>query len=85
MTLAYDHPVNYYAGMTTMIHGTPASTDLGWEIDLGLNYEIMEGLTYSLAAGVLFTGDSFDYEEWSGTHEKWGPIWTVNNNLIYEF
>ena len=35
--------------------------DLGWEIDLGLNYEIMEGLTYTFAAGVLFTGDSFDY------------------------
>ena len=45
----------------------------------------MEGLTYSLAAGVLFTGDSFDYVGAGGTHEDWGPIWSVNNTLMYKF
>ena len=44
----------------------------------------MEGLTYSLATGVLFTGESFDYDI-GGVKQEWGPIWTVNNNLIYEF
>jgi hypothetical protein len=82
---AYDHPVNYYAGYAKYDMWYDTSKDLGWEVDLGLNYEIMEGLTYSLAAGVLFPGRSFDYIGDGGTHEKWGPIWTVNNNLIYEF
>ncbi|MBN2225285.1 MAG: hypothetical protein JW765_11450 [Deltaproteobacteria bacterium] len=81
----YYHPVNYYLGNNTYNSWYTDSTDLGWEIDLGLSYEIMEGLTYSLTTGVLFTGDSFDYEGAGGTHENWGPIWTVNNNLIYEF
>jgi hypothetical protein len=82
----YVHPVNYYAAGGWSFDCWYASThDLGWEIDLGLSYEIMEGLTYSLAAGVLLPGKSFDYEGVMGTHEKWGPIWTVNNNLIYEF
>ena len=60
------------------------SMDLGWEIDLGVKYVIMEGLTYTLAGGVLFTGDSFDYNI-GGTHQEWGPIWMVNNVLTYEF
>jgi hypothetical protein len=80
---SYMHPVNYYSNNYTSWYAS--KTDLGWEIDLGMNYEIMEGLTYSLAAGVLFTGDSFDYVGVGGTHENWGPMWTVNNNLIYEF
>ncbi len=82
---AYDHPVNYYLGWNSFDSWYGRSHDLGWEIDLGLSYEIMEGLTYSLAAGVLFPGKSFDYVGVGATHEKWGPIWTVNNNLIYEF
>jgi hypothetical protein len=79
----YGHPVNYYAGYGKY---TPwnDSTDLGWEIDLGAKYQIMEGLTYSLAAGVLFTGDSFDYTIGGARHD-WGPIWMVNNTLTYEF
>ncbi|MBN2225286.1 MAG: hypothetical protein JW765_11455 [Deltaproteobacteria bacterium] len=88
LTSAYDHPVNYYAGLGKYNQWYNSATDLGWEIDLGLSYEIMEGLSYTLAAGVLFTGDSFDYVGDPGganTHESWGPIWTVNNNLIYEF
>jgi len=80
---AYDHPVNYYVGGGTYNPWYASSHDLGWEVDLGMSYEIMEGLTYSLAAGVLFPGKSFDYV--GDGHEKWGPIWTVNNNLIYEF
>jgi hypothetical protein len=79
----YNHPANYYTG--GYISWYDSTHDLGWEVDLGLSYEIMEGLTYSLAAGVLFPGDSFDYSGAGATHEKWGPIWTVNNNLIYEF
>jgi hypothetical protein len=81
---AYIHPVRYYSdGGYFSWYGS--STDLGWEVDLGLSYEVMEGLTYTLATGVLFTGDSFDYRGAGDTHENWGPIWTVNNNLIYEF
>jgi hypothetical protein len=81
----YEHPVNFYAGWGTHISWYGSSHDLGWEVDLGLSYEIMEGLTYTFAGGVLFPGDSFDYLGVNNTHEKWGPIWTVNNNLIYEF
>ncbi len=78
----YGHPVSYYGnGYTPFGY---ASTDLGWEVDFGLSYEIMEGLTYSLATGVLFTGESFDYLG-GGVKQEWGPMWTVNNNLIYEF
>ncbi len=78
----YGHPVGYYG--TVYAPFGYASTELGWEIDFGLSYEIMEGLTYSLATGVLFTGESFDYNI-GGVKQEWGPIWTVNNNLIYEF
>jgi hypothetical protein len=78
----YGHPVGYYGDAYAPFGYR--STDLGWEIDFGLSYEIMEGLTYSLATGVLFTGESFDYDLGAGK-EEWGPIWTVNNNLIYEF
>ena len=55
------------------------------EIDLGLSYESMEGLTYTFAGGVLLTGDSFDYVGDGKTHENWGPIWMINNELKYEF
>jgi hypothetical protein len=79
----YYHPATYYRASFNSWYAE--STDLGWEIDLGLSYEIMEGLTYTFAGGVLFPGDSFDYVGVGNTHEKWGPIWTVNNNLIYEF
>lgn len=64
------------------------STDLGWEFDLGLSWRIMEGLTFSCDAGVLLTGDSFDYAKWNGTsfeREEWGPIWRIVNTLTYEF
>ena len=64
------------------------STDLGWEFDLGFSWQIMEGLTFSCDAGVLLTGDSFDYARWNGTsfvREEWGPIWRVVNSLTYEF
>lgn len=83
---AYRHPINAWGtanGYT--IQSWKASDDLGWEIDLGASYEIMEGLTYSLSAGVLFAGDSFDYVGAGGTHEDWGPIWTVGNTLMYKF
>ena len=83
---AYGHPINAWGTANgNTIRSWKASDDLGWEIDLGASYEIMEGLTYSLAAGVLFTGDSFDYVGAGGTHEDWGPIWTVNNTLVYKF
>ncbi len=46
----------------------------------------MEGLSYSFGAGVLFTGDSFDYvNALTGEREDWGPIWSINNTLMYEF
>ena len=64
------------------------STDLGWEFDLGFSWRILDGLTYSCDAGVLLTGDSFDYAKWNGTsfeREEWGPIWRVVNTLTYEF
>jgi hypothetical protein len=85
LNTSYYHPVNYYftgPGDYTSWYGT--KTDLGWEIDFGLSYKIMEGLTYSLAAGVLLTGDSFD-QNVGGVHEDWGPMWMVNNELMYEF
>ncbi|MBN2223898.1 MAG: hypothetical protein JW765_04400 [Deltaproteobacteria bacterium] len=79
----YSHPVNYYAGGFNSWYDS--TTDLGWEIDLGLKYEIMDGLTYTFAGGVLFTGDSFDYVGLGATHEDWGPIWMINNVLTYDF
>jgi hypothetical protein len=81
---AYGHPVNVWSGANTYT-SWKASDDLGWEIDLGASYEIMEGLTYSLNAGVLLPGDSFDYVGAGGTHEKWGPIWSVGNTVMYKF
>ncbi len=80
------HPVDYYLETSKFLPWHGKSTDLGWEVDLGLNYQIMEGLTYSLAAGVLFPGHSFDYvNNVDGSREHWGPIWTVSNTLLYEF
>jgi hypothetical protein len=78
----YWHPVHYYGTAYTSWYGS--STDLGWEVDLGMKYQIMEGLTYTFAGGVLFTGDSFDYNA-GGVHENWGPIWMINNVLTYDF
>ena len=66
-------PGQLLLGMATYTPWYDSTTDLGWEIDLGLNYEIMEGLTYTLAAGVLFTGDSFDYWEPGGNARELGP------------
>jgi hypothetical protein len=82
----YWHPVDYYVDKDPYTPWYDKSTDLGWEIDLGAKYQIMEGLSYTLSAGVLFPGKSFDYVGENGTsHEKWGPIWMLNNNLTYEF
>jgi len=82
LNTVYDHPVNYYSDSAyNSWYGS--KTDLGWEVDFGLSYEIMEGLTYTLATGVLFTGDSYDYT--SAGHQQWGPMWMVNNELLYEF
>jgi len=81
---AYDHPVSYYTNYYTY-NSWEVSDDLGWEIDLAISYEIMEGLTYSLEGGVLFTGDSFDYEKADGTREDWGQIWSIVNTLEYKF
>ncbi len=83
-TRAYGHPMNYYNPATTYTPWYNGSMDLGWEIDLGVKYVIMEGLTYTFSGGVLFTGDSFDYNV-GGTHQEWGPIWMINNVLTYDF
>lgn len=84
---AYAHPafVNGLVGSGYLYSSWDVSDDLGWEIDFGFSYEIMEGLTYSFAAGVLFTGDSFDYEKADGTRGDWGEIWSISNTLLYEF
>ena len=79
---AYPHPM---AGGNYAYTSWDESTDLGWEIDFGLSYEIMEGLTYTFAAGVLLTGESFDYVDFDGTKESWGPIWSISNVIQYEF
>jgi hypothetical protein len=81
---AYPHPANWYSlyGWNSAV----VSSDLGWEIDFGFSYEIMEGLSYTFGAGVLFTGDSFDYiDPVSATREDWGPIWSISNVLRYSF
>ncbi|MBN1574451.1 MAG: hypothetical protein JW984_14735 [Deltaproteobacteria bacterium] len=80
---AYPHPAARYGNYT--YQSWNADDDLGWEIDFGFSYEIMEGLTYSLSAGVLFTGDSWDYEKADGTRGDWGEIWSITNQLLYEF
>jgi hypothetical protein len=82
---AYGHPMDYYNPAMNYMPWYNGSMDLGWEIDLNTSYKIMEGLTMNIAAGVLFTGDSFDYVGVGGTHEEWGPIWMFNNTLTYEF
>jgi hypothetical protein len=82
-TRPYGHPASNYSALAYAAwYGSKA--ELGWEVDFGLSYEIMEGLTYSLNTGVLFTGDSWDYNV-GGTHQDWGPIWMVNNEILYEF
>ncbi len=80
---AYPHPAAQYG--TYPYHSWDASDDLGWELDFGFSYEIMEGLTYTLGVGVLFTGDSWDYEMADGTRGDWGEIWSISNQLLYEF
>ena len=80
---AYIHPASIYGNYD--YQSWDASDDLGWEVDFGFSYEIMEGLTYTFAAGVLFTGDSFDYEKADGTRGDWGEIWSISNALVYEF
>jgi hypothetical protein len=80
----YSHPMNYYDPTTTYTAWHHSSMDLGWEVDLNMKYVIMEGLTYTFSGGVLFTGDSFDYNV-GGTHQEWGPIWMINNVLTYDF
>ncbi|MBN1573199.1 MAG: hypothetical protein JW984_08400 [Deltaproteobacteria bacterium] len=80
---AYPHPAANYGNYN--YQSWDADDDLGWEVDFGFSYEIMEGLTYSLSAGVLFTGDSWDYEKADGTRGDWGEIWSVTNVLTYKF
>jgi hypothetical protein len=80
---AYPHPAAVYGNYT--YQSWDADDDLGWEIDFGASYEIMEGLTYSINVGVLFTGDSWDYEKADGTRGDWGEIWSISNVLVYEF
>jgi len=80
---AYRHPAAAYGNYN--YHSWEVSDDLGWEIDLAVSYEIMEGLTYTLEGGVLFTGDSWDYEKADGTRGDWGEIWSIVNTLQYEF
>jgi len=80
---AYVHPAFFYGNYN--YESWDASDDLGWELDFGFSYEIMEGLTYSLGVGVLFTGDSWDYEKADGTRGDWGEIWSISNQLLYEF
>jgi len=87
---AYRHPANYYsiyrAPFFAPWSSAVVSADLGWEVDLGFTYQIMEGLTYTFAAGVLFTGDSWDYiNPANGTRYDWGPIWSIQNTLRYTF
>ncbi|MBN1572095.1 MAG: hypothetical protein JW984_02745 [Deltaproteobacteria bacterium] len=79
----YPHPASLYGNY--WYQSWDAGDDLGWELDFGFSYEIMEGLTYSLSAGVLFTGDSWDYEKADGTRGDWGEIWSITNQLLYEF
>ena len=80
---AYPHPAAAYGNYNYESWDT--SDDLGWELDFGFSYEIMEGLTYTFSAGVLFTGDSWDYEKADGTRGDWGEIWSISNQLLYEF
>ncbi len=80
---AYSHPAYFYGN--NLYESWDTSDDLGWEVDFGFSYEIMEGLTYSFNMGVLFTGDSWDYEKADGTRGEWGEIWSITNSLVYEF
>jgi len=80
---AYFHPATMYGNYG--YQSWDADDDLGWELDFGFSYEIMEGLTYTFSAGVLFTGDSWDYEKADGTRGDWGEIWSISNQLLYEF
>jgi len=82
---AYAHPATYLNAPNYTYHSWEISDDLGWEIDLAVSYEIMEGLTYTLEGGVLFTGDSWDYEKADGTRGDWGQVWSIVNTLQYRF
>jgi hypothetical protein len=82
----YRHPADYY-GNFTPAYSITSDNDLGWEIDFGFSYEIMEGLTYSFDAGVLFTGDAWDYNAAAAApnRESWGEIWSIRNTITYSF
>ena len=80
----YLHPAWYTTAPIRAIEGD--TKELGWEIDFGFSYEIIEGLTYTFSAGVLFTGDGFDYiDRTTDRRHNWGEIWSVVNELKYEF
>ena len=87
----YVHPVvsgNW--GSWPLGFGVDKSKDLGWEVDFGFSYEIIDGLTYTFAGGVLFTGDAWDYDA-DGVagppydRKNWGPIYSIVNELRFEF
>jgi hypothetical protein len=85
----YAHPMNYMgAAAGTLYMPAGVSSDLGWEVDLGLTWTIMEGLTLNSEFGVLFTGNAFDYRRnglAGGPRVDWGEIYRWVNTLTYEF
>ena len=40
--------------------GSTNEDDIGYEVDLGVNYQYTEDLSFGLTGGMLFTGDLFD-------------------------
>ena len=40
--------------------GCTNEDDIGYEVDLGVNYQYTEDLSFGLTGGMLFTGDLFD-------------------------
>jgi hypothetical protein len=84
-SMYHNHPMDFYNSDTDYPGKYGTKTDLGWELDLGFKYQIMEGLSYTFAGGVLFTGDSFNYNTVGGDNKDWGPIWMISNVLTYDF
>ncbi|MCD6221589.1 alginate export family protein [bacterium] len=48
--------------------------DIGYEVDLGINYQYTEDLSFGLTGGMLFTGDLFDKKNLDDDDNPWQVI-----------
>jgi len=54
--------------------GETKEDDIGYEVDLGINYQYTEDLSFGLTGGMLFTGDLFDKDKLGDDDNPWQLI-----------